>query len=543
MDISICTHLVVISFFFLLSFFPPTQTVPTPHCTCLALPPSAPPLFAQAKKQIALTHLAMNPSASTAASSPRGSAGTKRKAASGGGGKSAVAGSGGKRPKKSGEGGGANTVKTTKVEAVNAKKGSKAGTAGDKKTSPAKTNRKNPKAEGAGKRAGAGKKTHRKTPAASSKKHGSSGDGKSAARGKEAAGRGRVSSPKPKGKTKADKNSSSKKSGESVTGTKNSQGGKKAGKHASSSSGMSQVKSDGGSIKKKTGDIKSSSSDGAADGDRKKKKSIAGGSGSGSITKSSTKAAKTKDNEVKKKTKRLRTVSAIKPVAIAPPVVVQKEVPDHHVISNRRAAVLARTFAKETKEAQKDFEEAVAAAERSRVAREQRLKASSSLRSAACAAAVKPSDGTGTGAGQKPVVSATSGTPGVASKGGTRWPELGFGGQPWGLSLYRQEQWEGRETYGSSESTRDKEPEDAELEEGSVRGGVPRPMESAGAAAATVVSGVPARPRRSLKEMRRARVEAGEALDLGEEITFRKWLTRLRAVQVCRWKRRMKRAF
>lgn len=469
----------------------------------------------------------MNPSASTASSRPRGSAGTKRKAASGGGGKPAVTGSSGKRPKKSGGGGGIDTVKTAKSETVNKAKGSKAGKAGAKKTSPAKAITMNMMADGAGKTSGARKHTkHRKTPAASIK---DGSDGENVASGKEAAGRGKGSSPKPKGKAKANKKSVSSNDGGSAVGTKNNQGGKQAGKCTTSSSGSSQLNSGGGSIKKESGDINSRHdipSSGTANGHLKKKNTIgggSGGSGNGTMTKSTTKTTKKKDKE-KKKTKP-KTVLSVKPVVIAPPVVVQKEVPDHHVISNRRAAVLARTFAKETKEAQKDFEEAVAAAERSRVVREQRLKASSSPRglrhsrpshSAASAGAVKPTDG----ASPIPVVSATSGTPGVP-KGGTRWPDFGFGGQSWGLGpFYRQEQSE------------------VELGECSGGGAVPTAKESTPAATATMVSSVPARPRRAPKEMRRARVGAGEALNLGEEATFREWLARLRAVQVCHGKQR-----
>lgn len=551
----------------------------------------------------------MNPSAATVPASPRGSAGTKRKASSGSGSGSGVGGSGGKRPKKGDEGGSVGTVKTTRSEAgkpVNAKKGSKAGKAGDyNKTSPAKANtKKNKMADGGGKSSGAGKqRKDGKTAAASSKKHGSSGGGENVASGKEAAARGKLSSLKPKGKAKADKILTPKKNGASATGIKNNQGGKNAEKHAIRNSGLSPLNSGGGSTKEESGNIKSRQgmpSGGAGNGHRKKKTSSDGGSGGGASGRSSTKTAEKKGREdEKKKTKKPRTGPSIKPVVIAPPVVVQREVPEHHVISNRRAAVLARTFAKETKEAQKDFEEAVAAAERSRVVREQRLKASSSPRGlrhspppqgAASAATVKPTGGAGGATGGPiAVVSAASATPALPVKGGGRWPELGFGGQPWGLGpFYRQEEFEGRDASASSGSTRDRNSslstpppsrsfssgggvfgptrwirpgeqpesrfsqahleenfEDVELEEvsGSGSGRVPKGVEPAAAEAAAVVSGVPARPRRAPKEMRRARVGAGEALDLGEEATFREWLARLRSVQVCRGNRGAKRAF
>lgn len=480
----------------------------------------------------------MNPSVATTPSSPRGSAGTKRKAASGGGGKSGDAGSGGKRSKKSGEGGGVDTVKATKIGAVHAKKCGKAGKAGDK-NNRAKASTKAKTADGGGKTAGAGKKSKDGKTPASSKKHGSSGDGKNATSGKEGADGGKTMSPTPKSKAKTVKKSAPEKNGGVAVGTKNVQGGKKAGKHAMGSSGLSQLNSGDRSIKMESGDIKfrqGKHSGGTANGNRKKG-SIGGGSGGGS----GKKRAK-KDREDKKRTK-ISTVSSIKPVTIAPPVVVQKEVPDHHVISNRRAVVLARTFAKETKEAQKDFEEAVAAAERSRIVREQRRKASSSPRGvrhppsldiAAYAAAVKPTGGTRGAAGGAPktVVSSTLRTPGFPVKGGARWPELGFGGHSWGLGpFYRHDELEERDAYASSGLTRGKKPEGVELEETS--GNVVVPESTAAAAAAAVVIGVPTRPRRTPKEMHRARVGAGEAVDLGGEAASRAWLARLRAVQVC----------
>lgn len=229
--------------------------------------------------------------------------------------------------------------------------------------------------------------------------------------------------------------------------------------------------------------------------------------------------------------KRARTVG-IKPVIPPRPVVVRREVPKHHVISNRRAAVLARTFEKEKEEARKEYEEQVAAAERSRAAAEKRRKASLRHRSnemldegekvAGVTTLSSPAGGTVTSTDD---VTATSGGQGPSSKsGGERWPSLGFAGKPWGLGPFLREvetepgysraRGEGDDE-ASSERVTDVEGEEA----------------MSGASVAVKMSRV-YRARKVM--MHRAKVEDGEAVDLGDEEAFQAWLARLRAVEVRR---------
>lgn len=489
----------------------------------------------------------MDPSAGHVTGSSGGPAGKKRKAVPVGDGSEKIGGgSGGKRAKKGGDGDGVEKARTKKDSDKRLGDG-KTGTAGgENKAAPTKAKSKTA-GDGTNVNATGNRKKDGKL-AAISKKH-RSGE-KVATEAKEAAGKS--SSPSRKSKTKTGKMLASKAVGGGETGLKSNSGGKKAGEPASRSNGSSQLKSGGG---------KSSQTEALGNG------SSTGRSSSGGST-----SSKTKHKNDKKATKKKpRMGLSIKPTVIPPPVVVQREVPEHHVISNRRAVVLARTFAKETEEAQKDFEEAVAAAERSRVAREQRLKASSSPRSlprppaypgASSSTAAKPVGGAGGN-----VNDATTAAAAVSSGPGRRsvWPDLGFGGQPWGLGpFYREEVTEGGDTSASFGPTMDRElspsPSCTSFAEGGsshsrrpgeqgkpghidahgqgcvVELGVTRQSDGSAArspvGAASAAAATPIKPPRALKEIRRARVDAGEAVDLGEDAAFRNWLGRLRAIQV-----------
>eukprot|EP00752_Nemacystus_decipiens_P004810 g4377.t1 len=464
---------------------------------------------AEAKKQIELTHLAMNPSAAAPPAPPSTPpAGKKRKATSASGSKSATAGPGGKRAKIGGDGG--STKTTGVVKKPDAKKSGdgksvKARAAdGDKiRSGTAKANAKENKAADGGGGGGGGGATPKKD-----KKPAGGGAKKAGVAGKPVAAARRKLPPKQNGKTKP--------------GTTPAQ--------HKTSTGEIGKRDNGGS--------------GGGGGGRNSGRSGGGGSGGG---------GKTAGKEVKKP-KKPKKPSSIKPVAIPPPVVVQREVPEHHVISSRRAAVLARTFAKETEEAQKDFEEAVAAAERSRLARQQRRKSSSSPRGGSVSRQPPPSSSQGAAptAPSAPAATAEAGnlengghpaadesTHGEVAGAAERWPDLGFGGQPWGLGPFVRDPvgpgrdasavWASRANgtassgyaglAGTEEGGQDG---DEEGEQGEGDG-----EESVAATAAGVAESL----RRPLKEMRRARVEHGQAVDLGEEPSFRKWLARLRAVQ------------
>ncbi|CBJ27768.1 hypothetical protein Esi_0084_0075 [Ectocarpus siliculosus] len=497
----------------------------------------------EAKKQIELTQLAMNPSAGHVTGPSGGPAGKKRKAVPGGGGSEKTGGrSSGKRAKKGGDGDGIEKARSKKDSDKKLGDG-KTGTAGgENKAGPTKAKTKTA-GDGTNANATGNRKKDGKTVAFISKKHRS---GEKIANGaKEAAVK--ISSPSRKSKTKTGKMRAV---GGCETGSKSKAGGKKAGEPDIRSNGSSQLKSAGG---------KSS-----------KAEALGNGSSTGRSSGGGTTSSKTKHHSDKKVTKKKpRMGLSIKPTVIPPPVVVQREVPDHHVISNRRAVVLARTFAKETEEAQKNFEEAVAAAERSRVAREQRLKTSSSRvlprppasQGAASSYAAK-SVGGGGGSANDPTATATA----VSSGPGRRcvWPDLGFGGQPWGLGpFYREAEAEGGGSSASLDPTIDRKPslspscasfaeggsshsrkpgKQGKLEhiDGHAQGcvaelGETRQGDGSAArspvGAASASAEIPTKPPRALREVRRARVDAGEAVDLGEDAAFRKWLGRLRAIQ------------
>ncbi|CAN0084640.1 unnamed protein product, partial [Ectocarpus sp. 13 AM-2016] len=492
----------------------------------------------EAKKQIELTQLAMNPSAGHVTG--RGPAGKKRKAVPGGGGSEKNGGgSGGKRAKKGGDGDGVEKARSKKDSDKKLVDGKTVTPGGENKAAPTKAKTKTA-GDGTNANATGNRKKDGKTVAAISKKHRS---GEKIAN--EAAGKS--SSPSRKSKTKTGKMRAVR---GCETGSRSTAGGRKTGEPDIRSNASSQLKSAGG---------KSSQAE-----------ALGNGSSTGRSSGGGTTSSKIKHSSDKKTTKKKpRMGLTIKPTVIPPPVVVQREVPEHHVISNRRAVVLARTFAKETEEAQKDFEEAVAAAERSRVAREQRLKASSprvlprppASQGAASSYAAR-SVGGGGGSADDPTAPAIA----VSSGPGRRceWPDLGFGGRPWGLGpFYREEDAEGGDSSASLDPTMDREPspspscasfaeggsshsrkpgEQGKLEQidahaqgcvaelGETRQGDGRAARSpVGAASASAA--IPTTPPRALKEVRRARVDAGEAVDLGEDAAFRKWLGRLRAVQ------------
>lgn len=368
-------------------------------------------------------------------------------------------------------------------------------------------------------------------------------------------------------------------------------------------------------------------------GDEPRKSSSSSSSSNGSTVRTSGGTASACTTKVKATKVKVPSVVTIKAVVIPPPVAIRREIPGHHVVSSRRKAVLARTLEKETQEAQRDFEEAVAAAERSRVAREQRLKASarraqsarSSEVAAAAAAAAKAvkavkasgcsSDGVRPGSkksGSAKTLTATATTTNGDSgfvKGEEKCPDLGFGGQPWGLGPFSCGECERTSNVGGggSEGVGDgsfickndgdspapqhdrgnnallreptaeqgapagaggplpalacTEPGEAWAQGGGFSGaqadataavkgacsGVDDPSagnrvekergETSGGATAGVARG---KAHRELKVMRRARVEAGEAVDLGDEAAFRQWLARLRDVEVCARVARMK---
>lgn len=217
--------------------------------------------------------------------------------------------------------------------------------------------------------------------------------------------------------------------------------------------------------------------------------------------------------------KRVRTVG-VKPVVIPPrPLVVRREVPKHHVISNRRAAVLARTFEKEQEEARKEYEEQVAAAERSRVAAEKRRKASIRHRSSNEMLDEREKIADVTSPARETVASAddvteVSGVQCSSSKsGGERWPSLGFAGKPWGLGPFlREVETERGEGDGEALSERVTDVKEGEIMSGAVK--------------------MPRAHRARVVMMHRAKVEIGESVYLGDEEAFRAWLARLRAAEV-----------
>ncbi|CAM9569635.1 unnamed protein product, partial [Scytosiphon promiscuus] len=571
---------------------------------------------AEAKKQIELTQLAMNPSAAAAPASLGGSAAKKRKAGALGGGEGT--GAEGKRAKKVGDKGGGGGIVKAKMVKGGVKGAGKAGKVpGDvgKASPPAKPKKIKKEGQrdvaGGGSKKTAGDKKAPKSTASVSEQHGNGfgGGGKKAAVGKaEGAGRDKASSPKIKGnvkvgkvklgKVKLGKVPAVKADGGSNAVAKNSGGGGKL-NFESRSGSPAQAKDVGGGLKRPIGSNGTAAAAAAAEN--------GGGRTNGS---NKGKKKKKKGGSEKQEKPKAKKPFAVKPVVIAPPVVVQKAVPEHHVISNRRAVVLARTFAKETEEAQKDFQDAVAAAERSRIARKHRAKSSSSPRgvnkkgkgAAAAAAKGRGPGGVARAGGRKPSGGAASSatvdsprrTAGVApgdppgpapsdataaANTGERWPDLGFVGQPWGHGPFHREMDSGGHADDDDDDEDDKaSPSCARPGEvvasakspffsrlapsgigwsvggqagataglpgefqksgegvqggGRLPGGVLSPAAAAAAAAAAALGvGVSSRPRRAPKEMRRARVDAGEAVDLGEEAAFRAWLTRLRAVQ------------
>lgn len=222
--------------------------------------------------------------------------------------------------------------------------------------------------------------------------------------------------------------------------------------------------------------------------------------------------------------KRVRTVGT-KPAVVPPrPVVVRREVPKHHVISNRRAAVLARTFEKEQEDARKEYEEQVAAVERSRVAAEKRRKASIRHRSnemldeheKIADVASLSSHARETVASVDDVTAVSGGQCSSSKSGGDRWPSLGFGGKPWGLGPF----------------LREVETEHGEGDEEDLSERVTGVKEEEAMSGESVAVKMPRALRAREVMMHRAKVEAGESVYLGDEEAFRAWLARLRAAEV-----------